>query len=127
LFFVFQNAETIEKLNESGELRRILKPFKVSNEVNADSQFSAFIFLLNTDILHQGFPTFFSMATHLTKPPQFRDNPLTVRSPPPPSTRLEKKIHNYTIKTNKANLTARFSYLIISKAEFRLMTSDFKT
>jgi hypothetical protein len=28
--FEFQNAETIEKLNESGELRRILKPFKVS-------------------------------------------------------------------------------------------------
>jgi len=30
---VFQNAETVEKLNESGELRRILKPFKVSNEM----------------------------------------------------------------------------------------------
>jgi len=27
------NAETVEKLNESGELRRILKPFKVSNEM----------------------------------------------------------------------------------------------
>jgi len=30
---MFQNAETVEKLNESGELRRILKPFKVSNEM----------------------------------------------------------------------------------------------
>jgi hypothetical protein len=37
------------------------------------------------------------------------------------------KIHNYIIKTNKAKLKARFSYLIMSKAEFRLMTSDFKT
>jgi hypothetical protein len=74
-----------------------------------------------------GIPNLFWMATHLTKLPRFRDTPLTVRPPPPPSTRLEKKIHNYIIKTNKANLTARFCYLIIFKAEFRLMTSDFKT
>jgi hypothetical protein len=73
-----------------------------------------------------GIPNLFWMATHLTKPLWFRDTPLTVRPPPPPSTRLEKKIHNYIIKTNKANLMARFSYLIMSKAEFRLMTSDFK-
>jgi hypothetical protein len=77
--------------------------------------------------VEQGFPTFFWMATHLTKLPRFRDTPLMVRPPTPPSTRLEKKIHNYIIKTNEANLTARFCYLIISKAEFRLMTSDFKT
>jgi hypothetical protein len=66
-----------------------------------------------------GIPNLFWMATHLTKPPRFRDIPLTVRPPPPPppSTRLEKKIHNYIIKTNKANLTARFSYLIMSKAD----------
>jgi hypothetical protein len=31
--FEFQNAETIEKLNESGELRRIFKQFKVSNSI----------------------------------------------------------------------------------------------
>jgi hypothetical protein len=73
-----------------------------------------------------GIPNLFWMPTHLTKPPRFRDTPLTVRPPPPPSTRLEKKIHYYIIKTNKANLTARFSYLIMSKAEFRRMTSDFK-
>jgi hypothetical protein len=72
-----------------------------------------------------GIPNLFSMATHLTKPPRFRDTPLTVRPTPPPSTRLEKKIQNYIIKTNKVNLTARFSYLM-SKAEFRPMTSDFK-
>jgi hypothetical protein len=74
-----------------------------------------------------GIPNLFYMATHLTKPPRFRDTPLTVRPPPPPSTRLENKIHNYIIKTNEANLTARFSYLIIYKAEFRLMTSNFRT
>jgi hypothetical protein len=74
-----------------------------------------------------GIPNLFLMATHLTKPRRFRDTPLTVRPPPLPSARLEMKIHNYIIKTNKVNLTARFCYLIISKAEFRLMTSDFKT
>jgi hypothetical protein len=73
-----------------------------------------------------GIPNFFWMATHLTKLPRFHDTPLTMRPPPPPSTRLEKKIHNYIIKTNEPNLTARFSYLIMSKAEFRLMTSNFK-
>jgi hypothetical protein len=50
--FEFQNAETIEKLNESGELRRILKPFKVSNSikilytVRTSMYSSVFIFLL---------------------------------------------------------------------------------
>jgi hypothetical protein len=73
-----------------------------------------------------GIPNLFWMATDFTKPLRFRDTPLTVRPPPPPSTQLEKKIHNYIIKRNKTNLTARFSYLIMSKAEFRLMTSDFK-
>lgn len=38
-FLLLQDAETIERLNESGELRRILKPYKVSkskkkNEMN---------------------------------------------------------------------------------------------
>jgi hypothetical protein len=35
-----------------------------------------------------GIPNLFWMATHLTKPPRFCDTPLTVRPPPPPSTRL---------------------------------------
>jgi hypothetical protein len=76
------------------------------------------------DILKQGFPTFFEWR-HTWQ--SLRDS-VTPHSrwDPPSSTRLEKKIHNYIIKTNKANLTARFSYLIMSKAEFRLMTSDFK-
>lgn len=41
-FFLFQNAETIEKLNESGELRRILKPFKVSNKLSCRSLVQCF-------------------------------------------------------------------------------------
>jgi hypothetical protein len=64
-----------------------------------------------------GIPNLFWMATHLTKLPRFRDTPLTVR--PPPSTRLKKKIHNYIF-------IYIYCYLIISKAEFRLMTY-FKT
>lgn len=29
LFFFFQDADTVERLNESGELRRMLKPYQV--------------------------------------------------------------------------------------------------
>jgi hypothetical protein len=34
--------------------------------------------------------------------------------------------HYWFTVLNKVNLKARFSYLIMSKAEFRRMTSDFK-
>jgi hypothetical protein len=108
---------------------RLPKCHKLLNSGLVKTSWFAYVIASKTQKLsvqpnRSGIPNLFWMATHLTKPPRFRDTPFTVR--PPPSTRLEKKIHNYIIKTNKANLTARFSYLIMSKAELRLMTSDFK-
>ena len=29
VFLIFQNAETVEKLNETGDLRQLLRPYKV--------------------------------------------------------------------------------------------------
>ena len=29
IFLIFQNAETVEKLNETGDLRQLLRPYKV--------------------------------------------------------------------------------------------------
>jgi hypothetical protein len=63
------------------------------------------VFPIFLSIFRPGIPNLFWMATHLTKLPRFRDTPLTVRPPPPPSPRWEKKKHNYIKKTNKANLT----------------------
>jgi hypothetical protein len=97
----------------------ILRTEFVAHKINIKNE-------ITLTVWRSGISNLFWMVTHLTKPPRLRDTPLTVRPPPPPYTRLENKIHNYIIKTNKANLTARFSYLIMSKAEFRLMISDFK-
>lgn len=47
-FSLFQDAETVERLNESGELRKILKPYKVSSRRSfsflKDFPFAGFFF-----------------------------------------------------------------------------------
>lgn len=37
LYIYSQDAETVERLNESGELRQLLRPYKVSGEINSSA------------------------------------------------------------------------------------------